>query len=97
MYTTTINRNGLILLNKAAREALGVNLGDRVTISFDKKQARIEKPMTDEEFFAKLDAMKSEKTKQRIKELAGKTVRELEEEWFNSKDFKMEMAAKYGN
>ena len=54
-----------------------MNLGDRVTISFDKKQARIEKPMTDEEFFAKLDAMKSEKTKQRIKELAGKTADEL--------------------
>ena len=50
MYTTTINQNGLILLNKAARDALGVKLGDRVVINFDGKQARIEREMTDEEF-----------------------------------------------
>ena len=50
MYTTTINQNGLILLNKAARDALGVKLGDRVVISIDKEQARVEREMTDEEF-----------------------------------------------
>ena len=77
MYTTTINQNGLILLNKAAREALGVKLGDRVTVNFSKKGATIEREMTDEEFFQKLDAMKSEKTKQRIRELAGKNADEL--------------------
>ena len=50
MYTTTINQNGMILLNKAAREALGVKLGDRVMISFDKKSARVERRMSDKEF-----------------------------------------------
>ena len=50
MYTTTINQNGMILLNKKAREALGLKLGDRVAISFDTKSARVERPMSDEEF-----------------------------------------------
>ena len=72
MYATTINQNGLILLNKAAREALGVKLGDRVRVSFSEKNATIEREMTEEEFFEKLDALKSEKTKRRIRELAGK-------------------------
>ena len=97
MYTTTINQNGLILLNKAAREALGVKLGDRVTVNFSKKGATIEREMTDEELFERLDAMKSEKTKRRIRELAGKSLEELEEKWFNSAEFKAEMAAEYGN
>ena len=88
MYTTTINQNGMILLNKAAREALGVKLGDRVTVNVDKKVAKIEREMTDEEFFARLDAMKSEATKKRIKELAGKTADEL---------FEMAMAKTFAN
>lgn len=77
MYTTTINQNGLILLNKSARKMLGVELGDCVTVSFDKDQARIERRMTDEEFFAKMDAMKSKKTIQQIKKYTGKTADEL--------------------
>lgn len=96
MYITTINQNGLILLNKAARKELGVEPGDRVVISFDKKQARVEREMTDAEFFEKLDAMKSESTKQKIRKLAGKTLDELEDNWFNSKKFKTEMEEKYG-
>ena len=80
MYATTINQNGLILLNKAAREALGVKRGDRVRVSFSEKNATIEREMTEEEFFEKLDALKSEKTKRRIRELAGKNADELFEE-----------------
>lgn len=77
MYTTTINQNGLILLNKAAREALGVKLGDRVTINFSKNGAVVERELSDEDFFKKLDAMKSAKTKQRIQEMAGRTADEM--------------------
>ena len=77
MYTTTINQNGLILLNKAAREALGVKLGDRVTINFSKNGAVVERELSDEDFFKKLDARKSAKTKQRIREMAGKTADEM--------------------
>ena len=77
MYTTTINQNGMILLNKAVRESLNLQLGDRVTISFNKKSATVQKEITDEEFFAKLDAMKSERTKRHIKENAGKSADEL--------------------
>ena len=77
MYTTTINQNGLILLNKAAREALGVKLGDRVTINFSEKGAVVERELSDEDFFKKLDDMKSAQTKRNIKKLAGKTADEL--------------------
>ena len=77
MYTTTINQNGLILLNKSAREALGLKLGDRVTINFSEKSAIVEREMTDEEFFQKLDSLKSEKTQKNIALMSGKTANEL--------------------
>lgn len=77
MYTTTINQNGMILINKAVREALGLKLGDKVTVTFDTQSARVERKMSDEEFIKRLDDMKSARTKNRIKELAGKTANEL--------------------
>ena len=77
MYTTTINQNGLILLNKAAREALGVKLGDRVTINISKESATVKRELTDDEFFAQMDAKKSSRTKTKIKQYAGKTADEL--------------------
>ena len=77
MYTTTINQNGMILLNKTVREALGIQLGDRVTVSLNKKTVTVEREMSDEEFFTKLDAMKSERTKKRIQEMAGKSADEM--------------------
>lgn len=77
MYTTTINQNGMILINKAVREALGLKLGDKVTVTFDAQSARVERKMSDEEFIKRLDDMKSARTKNRIKELAGKTADEL--------------------
>lgn len=77
MYTATINQNGLILLNKAAREALGVKLGDRVTIDFSKQGAIVRRELGDEDFFKKLDSVKSDKTKRNIKKYAGKSADEL--------------------
>ena len=77
MYTTTINQNGMILLNKTAREALGLSIGDRVTINFTKKSATVKREMSDTEFFAKLDSLKSDKTKQCISSHAGKSASEL--------------------
>ena len=77
MYTTTINQNGLILLNKAAREALGVKLGDRVTINISKESATVKRELTDDEFFAQMDAKKSPRTKSKIRQCAGKTADEL--------------------
>lgn len=77
MYTTTINQNGLILLNKAAREALGVKLGDKVVINFTSESAVVERELSDEDFFAKMDALKSPKTKKNIQKNAGKSADEL--------------------
>ncbi|MBQ3347928.1 AbrB/MazE/SpoVT family DNA-binding domain-containing protein [Candidatus Saccharibacteria bacterium] len=77
MYTTTINQNGMILLNKSAREALGLKLGDRVIVNFNHKSATVERELTDDEFFAKLDSIKSTQTKQSIKKHAGQSAGEL--------------------
>ena len=77
MYTATINQNGMILLNKTARKALGVELGDRVTVTFTRKSARVERELTDKEFFKKLDSIKTAPVKRRIKKLAGKSADEL--------------------
>ncbi len=96
MYTTTINQNGMILLNKAAREALGVKLGDRVMIRTDKKRATVEREMTDEEARAYMDSLFSAETKKHIKENAGKTVREMMDEWYESDELKKEMEEEYG-
>ena len=67
----------MILINKAVREALGLKLGDKVTVTFDTQSARVERKMSDEEFIKRLDDMKSARTKNHIKELAGKTADEL--------------------
>lgn len=81
MYTTTINQNGMILLNKDARKALGLKLGDRVMVNFDKKTIRIAGRGSDEDFFKRMDANNSEKTKAAIKKNVGKTISEMREEW----------------
>ena len=77
MYTTTINQNGMILLNKDARRALGLKLGDRVVINFDKKSARVEREMTDEEAQTYMDSLFTPGSKQLVKEYAGKSADEL--------------------
>ena len=77
MYTTTINQNGMILLNKDVRKAMGVKLGDKVMVTLGKDGASVARLMTDEEFFEKMDSMKSEETKRLIKKYAGKTADEL--------------------
>ena len=97
MYTTTINQNGMILLNKDARKALGLKLGDRVMINFNEKGAKVERMMSDEEFFAKMDANNSEKTKAAIKKNAGKTVSEMRDEWVKSMAGQKYMEEKYGS
>ena len=97
MYTTRINQNGMILLNKDARKALGLKLGDMVFINFDKNSARIARRMSDEEFFAKMDANNSEKTKAAIKKNAGKTISEMRNEWAKSMAGQKCLEKKYGS
>lgn len=77
MYTATINQNGLILLNKSARQALGVKLGDRVTINVSRGSAVIKRELSDDEFFTQLDAIKSPQSVRNIKKHAGHTADEL--------------------
>ena len=96
MYTTTINQNGMILLNKDARKAMGLKLGDKVIIDFGKGFARVSRRTSDEEFFARLDANNSEKTKEAIRRNAGKTVREMRDEWAKSEAGKKYLEEKYG-
>ena len=77
MYTTTINQNGMILLNKDARKALGLKLGDRVVINFNSKAARIEREMTDAEAQAYMNSLFTPESKKLVKKYAGKSADEL--------------------
>lgn len=79
MYATTITQTGQITLSKAFRDKLGVHPGERVVLSLASDHAIVRRQPTDEEFFTTLDSFKSEKTKQKIKEYAGKSVAELRE------------------
>lgn len=88
MYTTTITKAGQITLTKAAREALGVKASDRVTVDIKKGRLVVEPRLSDEEFFAELDKMKSPESLKREKEIAekykGMSVSEMIEAWANS-------------
>lgn len=95
MYTTTINQNGMILLNKDVRKALGLKLGDMVTIDFTKGIIKVSPRSSDEAFFAMLDKRNTEKTKVAIKMNAGKTAGELRREWGESAEGKKYLEKKY--
>lgn len=97
MYTTKINQNGMILLNKDARKALGLKLGDKVMVNFDKNLVKIARRMSDEEFFARMDANNNEKTKAAIKRNAGKTISEMRTEWARSLVGQKSLEEKYGS
>lgn len=77
MYTTTINQNGMVLLNKDARKALGLKLGDKVMVNFDKKNVRIEPRMSEKEAQAYMDSLFTPESKKLVKKYAGKTADEL--------------------
>lgn len=100
-YTTTITQSGQITLTKAAREALGVKNGDRVVIDLKKGKLVVEPRMSDEEFFAKLDAIVSPESRAREKEIskkyAGKSVREMLEDWEKSEEGQKFLKEEYGH
>lgn len=89
-YTTTITQSGQITLTKAAREALGVKNGDRVVIDLKKGKLVVEPRMSDEEFMRRLDALKTPESRKREIEIsrkyAGKSVREMLEDWEKSEE-----------
>ena len=95
MYTTTINQNGMILLNKDARKALGLKLGDRVTVDFNKDTIKVSPRTSDEVFFALLDKRNTLETRAAIKRNAGKTASELRKEWAESAEGKKYLEEKY--
>lgn len=95
MYTTTINQNGMILLNKDARKALGVKLGDKVTVDFDKDGVKVSPRSSDKAFFAILDKRNTPKTIAAIKRNAGKTASELRKEWAESAEGKKYLEERY--
>ena len=78
----------MILLNKDARKALGLKLGDKVTVDFTKNMIKVSPRSSDETFFMMLDKRNSEKTKVAIKRNAGKTASELRREWGESAEGK---------
>lgn len=95
-YTTTITKTGQIFLPKAVRTALNLLPGERVSLSLENESVTIQKTKSLEEFLNEFQASFSEETKALIKKNAGKTARELREEWANSEEGKKYFKEKYG-
>lgn len=84
MYATTITKTGQITLNKSARDFMRIKPGDKVLVCFKNGGLFVNRMESDEEFFAALDARNSEKTKEAIRNNAGKSIDEMRAEWAKS-------------
>ena len=74
-----VTASGQITLPKYIRDRLNISIGDQVAFEVKKDQVSIRRELSDEEFFAQLDALKSPQTKALMQKHAGKTVAELRE------------------
>lgn len=66
MYTTTITKSGQIGFPKALRDALGVKIGDQVTLDTKRGNVTVSRRMTDDEFLKALDAMDSRTSRPKV-------------------------------
>lgn len=95
-YAVVINSSGQITLPKAIRDILGVKIGDRVKFDVEKDKVEVSRVKDVYEVLAEIDAKRTPEEKARIKALAGKTARELREEWENSEEATIYYKEKYG-
>ncbi len=96
IYTTTITKSGQISLPKSIREALNLTIGGKVTLDYSKSKLTIRRKMTDEEFFAKMDSLISDKTRSLFKKNAEKSISELKSAYEKTENFKNNYKEKYG-
>lgn len=95
-YAVVINSSGQITLPKSIRDILGVKIGDRVKFDVEKDEVKVSRVKDVYEVLAEIDAERTPEERKRIKAIAGKTVRELREEWENSPEAKKYYKEKYG-
>ena len=76
-YATVINRSGQATIPKAIREILRVDVGEKIEFEVEQDRVLLRRKMTDEEFLAKIDALKSDRTKELMKKYKGRSVAEL--------------------
>ena len=95
-YAVVINSSGQITLPKAIRDILGVKIGDRVKFDVEKEDVKVSRVKDIYEVLAEIDAERTPEQKARIKEIAGKTVHELMDEWDNSPEAAKYYKEKYG-
>ena len=100
MYTVTITKSGQVTLPKELRDFLGVKPGQKITFNKERDGVSINRRLSDEEFFEKLDSLKSPKSKTFIKKhgarLAKMSISEIKEEWAKSPAGKKYLEEKYG-
>lgn len=96
MYTVTITKSGQVTLPKELRDFLGVKSGGRVTFHKTRNGVSINRKLSREEFFDKLDQGKNAKTQSAIRRHAGKTVSELKNEYAASLAGRTVLEDKYG-
>ena len=93
-YTTTITKSNQITLTKPAREFLGVKPGEKLVFEPQSDGSLIvRRRLSTEEFFERIDSMKSEKTKRIIKEGRYKNVTSFR----NLPSYKEELLKEYEN
>ena len=94
-YTVALTKSGQMTLPKALREFLGVDGAKSVQIEQTGDGVKIRRRVSDEEFFAELDARNSAKTKAAIQRNVGKSMSNLRHEWAKSPAGKRYLEKKY--
>lgn len=95
-HAVVINSSGQITLPKAIRDILGVKIGDRVKFDVEKDKVEVSRVKDVYEILAEVDAIWTPEEREQIRKTAGKTARELREEWDNSEEGIKYYKEKYG-
>ena len=97
MFSTTITASGQATIPKEVRNLINVDVGERLIFYVGPdNRVYIDRPLTDEEFCAKIDAMETPKSKALAKKYAGMTVSEMRSAWEHSPEGQAYLKEKYG-
>ncbi len=95
-YLLTMSSQGQITLPKTMREALGLKPRDKVRLTRQGDEFRVEKEKSLAERFAALHAEIPPETWRRIKKDAGKTVHQMMDEYWDSPEGQAELSRMAG-
>ncbi len=97
IYSATITKTGQITVPKPVRNILGVKPGQKIVFEQGKDCVTITRRVSDDEFFAQLDAVVGEKAKKIAKKDGNKSTSEIMQEIATTPKAKAELEREYGN